>query len=210
MSVLGALLLILAGLAIMAFGIFLFYAWLPFLYGLFGLEIGLILGQWLTGDIGLLAIILGIVGAVILFGAAYFLEPYRRVLLGLSAGALVGLSIASFFGLDHFVGGVLGAVLAVVGAIIGAILVPRYFDAFVIVASAFGGAAMLMAGAHSLFPGVRMFDRAASGFVPAIVTFVLTLIGISWQFKNIAAAIRSTPLYGGISGTAVRDHHSTH
>ena len=32
MSVLGAILLILAGLAIMAFGIFLFYAWLPFLY----------------------------------------------------------------------------------------------------------------------------------------------------------------------------------
>jgi hypothetical protein len=44
MSVLGAILLVLAGLAIMAFGIFLFYAWLPFLYGLFGLEIGLLLG----------------------------------------------------------------------------------------------------------------------------------------------------------------------
>ena len=29
MSVLGAILLVLAGLAIMAFGIFLFYAWLP-------------------------------------------------------------------------------------------------------------------------------------------------------------------------------------
>jgi hypothetical protein len=71
------------------------------------------------------------------------------------------------------------------------------FDAFVIVASAFGGAAMLMAGAHSLFPGVRMFDRAAGGLVPTIVTFVLTLIGISWQFKNMAAAIRSTPLYSG-------------
>ena len=79
------------------------------LYGLFGLEIGLLLGRWLTGDIGLVAIILGIVGAVILFCAAYFLEPYRRILLGFSAGALVGLSIASVFGLDHFVGGVLGA-----------------------------------------------------------------------------------------------------
>ena len=84
MSVLGAILLILAGLAIMAFGIFLFYAWLPFLYGLFGFEIGLLLGRAITGDVGLLAIILGIVGAVILFGATYFLEPYRRILLGLS------------------------------------------------------------------------------------------------------------------------------
>ena len=87
MSVLGAILLVLAGLAIMAFGIFLFYAWLPLFYGLFGLEIGLLLGQWLTGDIGLVAIILGIVGAVILFGAAYILEPYRRILLGISAGS---------------------------------------------------------------------------------------------------------------------------
>ena len=34
MSVLGAILLVLAGLAIMAFGIFLFYAWLPLFYGL--------------------------------------------------------------------------------------------------------------------------------------------------------------------------------
>ena len=174
-------------------------------YGLFGLEIGLLLGQWLTGDIGLLAIILGIVGAVILFGAAYLLEPYRRVLLGLSAGALVGLSIASFFGLDHFVGGVLGAVLAVVGAIIGAIIVPRYFDAFVIVASAFGGAAMVIAGAHWLFPGIGLFDRAAGGFMPAVLTIVLSAVGIGWQFKNIAAWIRSQPLYGDISGASVKD-----
>jgi hypothetical protein len=108
---------------------------LPFLYGLFGLEIGLLLGRSLTGDVGLVAIILGIVGAVILFGATYFLEPYRRILLGLSAGALIGLSIATVFGLDHFIGGVLAVVLAVVGAVIGAIIVPRYFDAFVIVAS---------------------------------------------------------------------------
>ena len=70
MSVLGATLLVLAGLAIMGFGIFLFYAWLPFLYGLFGLEIGLLIGRWLTGGIGLVAIIFGIVSAVILFCAA--------------------------------------------------------------------------------------------------------------------------------------------
>ena len=205
MSLLGAILLVLAGLAIMGFGIFLFYAWLPFLYGLFGLEIGLLLGRWLTGDVGLVAIALGIVGAVILFGAAYFLEPYRRILLGLSAGAMVGLAIASVFGLDHFVGGVLGAVLAVVGAVIGAIIVPRYFDAFVIVASGFGGAAMVMAGAHLLFPGVGLFDRAAGGFLPTLEMFVLAVIGIGWQFKNIAAWVRSQPLYGDISGTSVKD-----
>ncbi len=206
MSVVGALLLILAGLAILAFGIFLFYAWLPLLYGLFGLEIGLLLGRSLTGDAGLLAIILGIVGAVLLFGAAYSLEPYRRILLGIAMGAAVGLSIASVFGLDHLLGGVLGVILAVVGAVYGAGIVPRYFDAFVIVASAFSGAAMTMAGAHYLFPGVGLFDRAAGGLLPALLTLVLTVAGIAWQFRNIAAWIRSTPLYGDISGTSVRNH----
>jgi hypothetical protein len=205
MSVLGATLLVLAGLAIMGFGIFLFYAWLPFLYGLFGLEIGLLLGRWLTGGIGLVAIIFGIVSAVILFCAAYFLEPYRRILLGLSAGAMVGLSIAAVFGLDHFLGGVIGVILAVVGAAIGAIIVPRYFDAFVIVSSAFAGAAMVLAGAHWLFPGVGLFDRAAGCLMPALELFVLSVIGIAWQFKNIAAWVRPQPLYGDISGTSVKN-----
>jgi hypothetical protein len=205
MSVLGATLLVLAGLAIMGFGIFLFYAWLPFLYGLFGLEIGLLLGRWLTGGIGLVAIIFGIVSAVILFCAAYFLEPYRRILLGLSAGAMVGLSIAAVFGLDHFLGGVIGVILAVVGAAIGAIIVPRYFDAFVIVSSAFAGAAMVLAGAHWLFPGVGLFDRAAGGLLPALELFVLSVIGIAWQFKNIVAWVRPQPLYGDISGTSVKN-----
>jgi hypothetical protein len=72
-------LLILCGLAIMGFGLFLFYAWLPILYGLFGLDIGLLLGQWLSGEVGVVAFVLGIIGAVALFGATYALEPYRRV-----------------------------------------------------------------------------------------------------------------------------------
>jgi hypothetical protein len=56
-------LLILCGLGIMALGLFLFYAWLPILYGLFGLEIGFLLGQWLSGELGPLTYIFGIVGA---------------------------------------------------------------------------------------------------------------------------------------------------
>ena len=81
-------------------------------------------------------------------------------------------------------GGVLGVVLAVVGAVIGAIIVPKDFDAFIIVASAFGGAAMVMAGAHLLFPGVGLFYRAAGGFLPALLTFVLSAVGIGWQFRT--------------------------
>ena len=50
------ILLILCGLGIMGFGLFIFYAWLPLFYGLLGLEIGLLLGKWLTGDVGTIAI----------------------------------------------------------------------------------------------------------------------------------------------------------
>ncbi len=205
MSTLGAILLILAGLAIMNYGIFLFYAWLPVLYGLFGFEIGAFLGRSLTGDVGALAITLGVVGAIIMFLASYFLEPYRRLLLGISGGAAVGLALASVFGWDHGASGVFAFILTVFGAIVGASVVPRYFDAFIIGASAFGGAAMLMAGAHTLLPGVALFDRASGGMLPATMTIILAVLGVSWQYKNIATAIRSTPLYGELSGMAVRD-----
>ena len=205
MSTLGAILMILAGLAIMSYGIFLFYAWLPVLYGLFGFEIGALVGRSLTGDVGALSITLGVVGAVVLFLASYFLEPYRRILLGVSGGAAVGLALASVFGWDHGASSVSAFILTVFGAIIGASIVPRFFDAFIIGASGFGGAAMLMAGAHTLLPGVALFDRASGGFLPAMMTVILAVLGISWQFKNIEAAIRSTPLYGELSGVAVRD-----
>ena len=75
----------------MAFGLLLFYAWLPLFYGLVGLDIGLLLGRSLTGEDGSFAIILGILCALFLAGAAYSIEPYRRILLGISGGALFGL-----------------------------------------------------------------------------------------------------------------------
>jgi hypothetical protein len=46
--------------------------------------IALLLGKSLTGAVGTIAITLGIVGAVLLGIASYFLEPYRRILLGVS------------------------------------------------------------------------------------------------------------------------------
>ena len=47
----AGILMIVTGFAIMAFGLFLFYAWLPLFYGLFGLEIGLLVGKSLTGTV---------------------------------------------------------------------------------------------------------------------------------------------------------------
>jgi hypothetical protein len=186
----------------MAFGLFLFYAWLPILYGLFGLEIGLLLGQWLSGEVGLLAYTLGIVGAVGLICATYLFEPYRRVLVGFSGGALITLSLAYLLGLDHLMGGIVGTALVVAGGLVGAIIVPQVFDSIIIAASAFGGATMAMAGAHLLLPGVGLFDRVAGGLPPRLMTIVLTAIGIGWQFGNIEKWVQHLPALGGVSAAA--------
>ena len=81
----AGILMVVTGFAIMSFGLFLFYAWLPLLYGLVGLELGLLLGKSLTGTVGTVAIMLGFGGAILLAVASYFLEPYRRILIGVGA-----------------------------------------------------------------------------------------------------------------------------
>jgi hypothetical protein len=192
-------LLILCGLGIMAFGLFLFYAWLPVLYGLFGLEIGLLLGQWLSGELGPIAYLFGIVGAVGLLIATYALEPYRRVLVGFSGGALIALSLAYLLGLDQLMGGILATALVVVGGLVGALIVPQVFDSIIIAASAFGGATMAMAGAHLILPGVGLFDRLGGGLAPRFMTIALSIIGIGWQFRNVEKWVHSHPAFRGVS-----------
>jgi hypothetical protein len=205
MSLLAGVLLIIVGLGVLGFGLFLFYGLLPLFYALAGLGIGLLLGEALTGNFGLIAIVLGVLGAVILGGASYSLEPYRRILLGLSGGALVGLAIASWFGLDGLVGGFFGAILGVIGGLIGAVVVLSFFDPFIIASSAIGGAIMVMTGAHLILPTVTLFDRSTGGFWPSLITLILALIGVGWQYSNITKWVRSTRWVQAID--AVREQH---
>ena len=177
-------LIILTGLAIMAFGLFMFYAWIPLLYALIGFDIGLLLGRAFTGDVGTTAIVLGLASAFILGAASYILEPYRRVLLGVSGGILFGLSVAAAFGLDGWFGDFFGRVLALVCGAVGGLLVPRFFDLFVFGASAVSGAAMVMTGANHVLPGVGFFDRAAGGVLPSLVTIILAVAGASTSDKE--------------------------
>jgi hypothetical protein len=205
MSLTIGLLMILTGLAIMAFGLFMFYAWLPLLYALVGFDVGILLGRAFTGDVGTIAIVLGIAGAFILGVASYVLEPYRRVLLGVSGGILFGLSVASVFGLDGWFGGYFGRVFALVCGAVGGLLVPRFFDIFVIAASAVSGAAMVMTGANHILPGVRLFDRAADGVLPSLVTIILAAAGISWQRHNIANWVQASSTGYGVSDSSAED-----
>lgn len=199
--IIAGLLMVVTGLAIMSFGLFLFYAWLPLLYGLVGFDIGLLLGRSLTGTAGTTAIILGVIGAIAFGLASYFIEPFRRILLGISGGMLIGFSIAALLGLDSLFGGFFGVILAVVCGLIGGLVVPLFFDTFVVVASSFGGAALLMTGANLLMPGLGIFDRSSGSFLPLLITAILAAAGIGWQLKNLDKWIRTIPPAGGTGKT---------
>ncbi len=193
MSLIGSLLMILTGLVIMSFGLFIFYAWLPLLYAIVGLDIGLMLGRWLTGDVGAIAIVLGIAGAVLLGVASYFLEPYRRLLLGASAGVLFGLSMATAFNLDTMLGAVLARIFVLLCGVVGAAFVVRFFNAFVVGASAISGATMAVAGVHHLLPSLGLFDLASGDFLPRALTLLLAVLGVIWQAQNIGKWAQMLP-----------------
>ncbi len=189
MIVLNGIALILVGLGVMGFGLFLFYALLPLFYAFFGVGVGYWFGSLLTGappgDANLVKLLFAIGGAVLFGGSAYFLEPFRRILVGIGLGSLVGGLIASAIGLTGF----LGAVIMIAAGVVGALITLAVFDPYIIVASAFGGAGLAMDGLHLIFRSVGILDRTAiadGAMLPLVIWIVAGAVGMGWQFKNIA------------------------
>jgi hypothetical protein len=143
----------------------------------------------LTGGAGITPFVLGIVGAIVLGLASYFLEPFRRIMIGVSGGMLFGVSLSALFGLDSMLGGFFGTLLALVCGLVGGFLVPIFFDLFVIAVSSFAGAVLAMTGANLLLPGVGIFDRAGGAFIPMLLTLILAGVGAGWQVGNLKAWI---------------------
>jgi hypothetical protein len=184
-----AALMIGAGLGLMAFGLFLFYTFLPLFYGIFGIALGYRLGMAITGhEPGaagwfefILAIVLGVAAAL----AAYYLEPIRRALAGILVGGTIGLAIGDMLG----VGQVIHLVIAAATAGAGALLALWIFDPLIVIASAFAGAALVMDGAFLLLPGLGLLDRNQvfwrQGWLPLLVWIAITAAGSVWQFANL-------------------------
>lgn len=186
-TILSAILLILAGLGIMGFGLFLFYAFLPLFYAFLGAGVGIWLGAVLTSNstasLNLIEFIFGVVGAMIFAGAAYYLEPFRRLLLGSGLGSLLAGSVAAALGLT----GILGFFIMVGGAIVGALITLVLFDPFIIIASAFGGAGLVMDGVYLLFSFdfLNRNDIQQGEILPIVIWVVLGAVGLGWQFANL-------------------------
>lgn len=188
MDIINGIFLILVGLAAMGFGLFLFYALLPLFYAIFGVGVGYWLGALITGapagETSFVKLIFAVSGGVFFAACAYFLETYRRILIGVGLGSLIGGLIASALGVT----GILGVVIMIVGAVIGTGITLAVFDAFIIIASAFGGTGLAMDGLHIIFPFMEILDRttiANGALVPLVTWIVAGAVGMGWQFMNI-------------------------
>ena len=195
MYLVNAISLILVGLAAMGFGLFLFYALLPLFYAFFGVGVGYWFGSLLTGappgETNLTKLLFMIGGGVLFAASAYFLEGFRRILIGIGLGSLIGGLIASALGVSGF----FGVVIMAVAAVIGAGITLAVFDAFIVVASAFGGAGLAMDGLHLIFKSIDILDRTAianGALVPMIIWIVAGSIAMGWQFMNIERWTRVT------------------
>jgi len=181
-----AILLVAFGLALVMFGLYLFYAWLPLFFGLFGFEVGFLLGNRLLGYGGSAPIGLGIILGIILAAATYALEPYRRIVIGYLGGSLIALAL---LGLDRSMVGFMVAVVAVCGGVAGAMLAVKFFDYFVIASTAFGGAALSVLGAQSMVFPAWAWGRS----VELLLTAALAALGVGFQMRHLHSWI-PTPL----------------
>ncbi len=188
MFLLNGIVLILAGIGAMGFGLFLFYALLPLFYAFFGAGVGYWLGSFFTstvpGEMSFIKLLFSLGGALVFASAAYFLEGFRRILIGIGLGSLIAGLIASALGLTGF----LGSMIMLVSAVIGAGITLAVFDSFIIIASAFGGAGLAMDGVHLIFRNLHIVDRtsiADGATAPLVIWIVLGALAMAWQFTNI-------------------------
>jgi hypothetical protein len=177
-----ALLLIGSGLAVLAFGSRL---------AVLGAGIGALLGIgllrllpgmqdsaiWLIVPIGL-----AIVGAI---GTAFMkgLVNIIMLALGVLAGAAIALALLDLFGLNF---GLVDWVLALVGGVIGAIVVGRFKSWAVIVIAAVVGALLTVRGLQLLLPSLQ-------GTVATLIALVLAGGGIAYQGGWIGERQRAAP-----------------
>ena len=105
-------------------------------------------------------------------------------------GVVLVLAMLTVLGMDRVVAGFSVTILATIGGIIGATLALRYFDVFIVVASAFGGAALIVTGAQLLLPTPA--EHSAS-ILPALLTVILGTFGLRWQISNIASWVPPEP-----------------
>ena len=199
MDIVVGLLMLLAGLGLVFAGLRVFTILLPILGFLAGISLGIAIMYW-AFDEGILSTAAGVVVGIIIgiiFAVLSYLFWYVAVVLGgAMLGASAGAGLMNPFNVDtEWV----IAVAAIIGAILLAILVivldlPVYW---VVVVTAFNGAAWLIGGALLIFDEIERSDLGY-GVVWAqieestwwlIAWLVVAVVGIGAQLATLAQTI---------------------
>lgn len=181
----SGIIVILIGIAMLFWGYRLFRVWLAVAGFLLGAALGYMLGgQLLPGDVWpiVLAVALGVVFALL----AYFMYMVGVILTGAFLGALLS---ALVFGLFN-VGPTWWVYL--IGAIPGGILAGVLVRPYLIIASSFYGAYLIMTGIYGFILGKEVFNLQQGMLAPLMDLpwyvyagiLVLTIIGAVFQFRT--------------------------
>lgn len=209
--IVGALVAIVIGAIACFFG----YRVYRILFAVLGFAFGALLGLALAGSLALapdqqtiVRIILGVLGGIVGASLAWFLNMVFIFLLGAGIGALVGSGIALAANADNTVQLIIIVVLAIVVGIIAVALQKP----FIIVATAFGGAQLIVSGVAQLLSGgvtsvvfnpLSVLERgvlqsmAPVSILMVVSWLVLGIVGIFVQYKISAKVVKpddkSTP-----------------
>ncbi|HEY3288676.1 MAG TPA: DUF4203 domain-containing protein [Anaerolineae bacterium] len=189
----GALVAIVLGIIACFFG----YRVFRIMFTIVGFIAGAMLGVALAGNLTLipgqetlLRIIFGLVGGLIGAALAWFLYVVGVFLSGAGIGATIGASIALALSADATV----QLILTIIFAVIVGVIAVALQKLFIILATAFGGAQLVISGGSQLLNGgttVNMFNPMAllqPGAAQAMpTTYVLVLAG--WLVLGMAGVL---------------------
>lgn len=169
-----AIAMIVLGVVVLAIG-----ARLVILGAAVGALLGLAILRFVPGaQDGLLGILIPIILAVVFaFGGAFFrgIVGLLTMAIGAVAGAAIVLSVFDLFSLDL---GFLGIVLAIVGALVGIVIINRFKDWAVYILAAVVGALLIVRGLQMIFPDF-------TGIFATILGLVLTVGGAAYQSGTV-------------------------
>jgi hypothetical protein len=195
----GALETLIVGVLIIIFG---FAVWIMgysiwrIALALMGAVYGYIIGSSLVApEQWLLALIIGVVVAIVLALVAYFLWSIVAVIYGMLLGAGIAFYVAMLL---PFVeqGGLIMWVFVIVGAIIGLVLAYLLKDRVIMLITAFAGAGAILYGAQMLLPQFFDFLVDPTNYVIAFVIWAVAGI-IGFMIQNALFSGRLTDTYAG-------------
>jgi uncharacterized protein DUF4203 len=188
-----ALLIILFGLIVWLMG----YGIWRIALALMGAVYGFMIGTSLVGSEGMLAILIGVIAAIILALLAYFLWSVVALIYGMFLGMGIGAWAALVFNAKE--GGQTMSVFVIVGAILGLILALFLKDQVIMLATAFSGAAAVLYGARLMLPISRL-TTGSNYLIGFIVWIVAGIIGYTIQSSLFSSRLTGT--YGGYNRRA--------